>query len=225
MGLLEAYVLRRAAELASDIAGKASSEHTHTADDITGLSAVALSGAYADLTGTPQQGDGGSGPTAARLLTAAASVSNTTGAQPWFPSSGAVAVDSNKTYAMLGILRLLAGTTSHSLQIGFGGTASVEQISYIGIGVKRTMNQAGTTSQMAMSNNTSLTTITSANTTGGGTVVVLGVLRTQVQGGGTLIPQFGFSAAPGGSPAAQFGTYFELRELGDGSITTIGTWS
>ena len=44
--------------------------------------------------------------------------------------------------------------------------------------------------------------------------------------GGTFIPQYQLSAAPGGAYTTQIGSYFKLSPLGvSGSNTSIGTWA
>ena len=47
-----------------------------------------------------------------------------------------------------------------------------------------------------------------------------------VNAGGTFIPQYTLSAAPGGAYSTQPGSYFKISPLGaSGSNTSIGTWS
>ena len=44
--------------------------------------------------------------------------------------------------------------------------------------------------------------------------------------GGTFIPQYSLSAAPGGAYTTQLGSYFLIYPLGaSGSNTSIGTWA
>jgi hypothetical protein len=50
-----------------------------------------------------------------------------------------------------------------------------------------------------------------------------GIVR--INAAGTFIPQFQYSAAPGGAPTIQQNTFFMLRKLGSGSATTQGTWA
>jgi hypothetical protein len=167
---------------------------------------------------------GGSFPTLFKCLSAAANASNVNTAQPWFPSAGAVTLTVNKTYRFRGLLIVNEGTTSHSVGFSLGGTATITGSANM-VGCKRTNGQAGTTPQQAR-RTTSLSTntvVTAANTTGGVVLEVFGVIR--CTGAGTLIPRFQFSAAPGGTPQVQQETYFELVELGDNTITELGTWA
>jgi hypothetical protein len=122
-----------------------------------------------------------------------------------------------------------AGTTSHTFSLGFGGTATVNNIAYSLIsiaGAASTWNYVDTTLSGASANTASMTVVT-------GNSSVAGLFRTmEVKGtvsintGGTFIPQYQLSPAPGGAYTAQIGNYFKISPLGaSGSNTSIGTWS
>jgi hypothetical protein len=50
-----------------------------------------------------------------------------------------------------------------------------------------------------------------------------GIIR--VNGAGTIIPAFQYSAAPGGAPTIKANTYFRMRKLGSDVVTAAGSWA
>lgn len=161
-----------------------------------------------------------------RVLDADASGQNVNTAQPWFPTSGAVAVEAG-LYEFEGQINFTrsAGTTSHTTSILFGGTATVSNI----MG-----SQQGNTGDAVISLSSLSTTLfavatdtpvkaSSTSATEQALMRVRGIIRISVAG--TLIPQFKYSAAPGGVPTIKRNTFFRLRKLGVVGLTAIGTWS
>jgi hypothetical protein len=55
------------------------------------------------------------------------------------------------------------------------------------------------------------------------TIVVKGMVS--INAGGTFIPQFKYSAAPGGAPTMLKNTYFRMRKLGTNVSDHNGTWA
>lgn len=151
---------------------------------------------------------------------------NVNTAQPWFPTAGGVTVAANKTYRFRGQLRLsrAAGTTSHTTGLLFGGTAVVSNIKYTAI--SNNGDVAATTAaqitQIEVATNTAVKGA-STSATEQAVIEVSGVIR--IGTGGTLIPQFIYSAAPGGTPTVLRNTFFELIPLGADTIATQGTWA
>lgn len=152
--------------------------------------------------------------------------SNVTTAQPWFPTAGAVTLSANKTYRFRGLLFLSrsTGTNSHSTSILFGGTATISTILYHAISHTSDTNQAAA-AQRALSGATTAIVVKTASisATELASFLVEGTLR--VTTGGTLIPQFQYSAAPGGAPAIAANSFFELFEIGSDTVTAAGTWA
>lgn len=157
--------------------------------------------------------------------------SNDTGAdsnaaQPWFPTNGGVTLKANQTYFFEGYLRLsrAAGTTSHTTSLLFGGTATLTSISWMSM--QNTGDAAGV-GGISRSNAevATATSIKAASTSGTEQIMcfVKGVVRTNAAG--TLIPQFQYSAAPGGAPTVLAGTFFRLKPVGIGSLVESGSWS
>ena len=141
-----------------------------------------------------------------------------------------VTLSSNTVYAFKGLYLLTktAGTTSHVFATTFGGTASINNISY------RASAKHNTTSFGLSSPSDSFVSYATANT-------ILGLVTassattftaTEIEGtisvnaGGTFIPQYNLSAAPGGAYTTAAGSYFLIYPVGAaGSNTSVGTWA
>jgi hypothetical protein len=52
---------------------------------------------------------------------------------------------------------------------------------------------------------------------------VWGIVR--INGAGTFIPQFKYSAAPGGAPTVKRGTWFRMWPVGSNTTVSVGTWA
>lgn len=130
------------------------------------------------------------------------------------------------------ILSKIAGSTSHTIGIGFGGTATINNINWQAL-----VNYGGGTSgytpwgltanaaTLASNSATNITSTTAITTVGEAyTAVIFGTVS--INAGGTFIPQYTLSAAPGGAYTTAAGSYFKISPLGaSGSNTSIGTWS
>ena len=130
-------------------------------------------------------------------------------------------------FEALYLLSKTAGTTSHTVGTGFGGTATLNNILYELVG-KFT---------------TAVTTVTApdifnAATTANNTVQVLASSATglhfeamirgtvSINASGTFIPQYTLSAAPGGAYSTVAGSYIKFTPIGAaGSASSQGTWS
>lgn len=161
-----------------------------------------------------------------KALSALAAGSDVATAQPWFPSLGGVAVAANTTYFFEGYLRIsrAAGVVSHTLSLLFGGTATLTSIAY-----KADCNTGDVVTNLA-ENQTAIevataTVVKAASTSATEQIAikVSGVVRINVAG--TFIPQFQYSAAPGGAPSILANSWFQLTPVGPGSVVSSGTWS
>jgi hypothetical protein len=120
-----------------------------------------------------------------------------------------------------------AGTTSHSVGIGFGGTATLNNIGY---NVTDTFSTTQIQTSASYQGGTILaatnTTITGATTSA--TVFISVILKgtVSINAGGTFIPQYTLSAAPGGAYTTQAGSYFLIYPIGaSGTNVSVGTWA
>ena len=121
-----------------------------------------------------------------------------------------------------------AGTTSHTIALGFGGTATVNNIIYdvttnTNQTVLNTFNAGGSTNTY----NTAASTV-ATNAITAATVYPSGVIKgtVSINAGGTFIPQYTLSAAPGGAYTTQAGSYMKIKPIGvSGANVSVGTWA
>lgn len=140
-----------------------------------------------------------------------------------------VTLSASTVYAFESVIAISksAGTTSHTTTPSFGGTATLNNISYL---------------QQSAPNSTSFATLTATNscyvtsasgvaTSGANTSASLFVLiairgTVSINAGGTFIPQYTCSAAPGGAYTTVEGSYFMIYPIGaSGANTSVGTWA
>ena len=143
-----------------------------------------------------------------------------------------VTVVASTQYQFDGVFMLnkVAGTTSHTLSIGFGGTATLNNIGYF---AQEGDNSTSQTTVMSGSQpnsyaflSASQTVVMGARTTAGLIVYVIVKGTVSINAGGTFIPQYQLSATPGGAYTTQIGSYFKLSPMSaSGSNTSIGTWA
>ena len=121
-----------------------------------------------------------------------------------------------------------AGTTSHTFGVGFGGTATINNISYIisrgGSFTSFNDTAASATSSFLQTATNSVLTVAYSSATAYQLCTYRGVVS--INAGGTFIPQYTLSAAPGGAYTTAAGAYFLIYPIGAaGSNTSIGTWA
>jgi hypothetical protein len=142
-----------------------------------------------------------------------------------------VTLSSSTVYAFEAVYALskAAGTTSHSVGLGFGGTATLNNISYAGVSANN--NSAFTTDSTTA---IGIYVQTASNTTfSNGTSTAATIFRTytlkgtvSVNAGGTFTPQYTLSAAPGGAYTTALGSYFMIYPIGaSGANISVGTWA
>lgn len=160
-------------------------------------------------------------------LNAARAGSNATGAQSLFGVG--VTLSASTVYAFEAVFPMskTAGATSHNVTISFGGTATVNNIGYY-YQRSSSLTSLAAVSTIAVTQygqTTSLTVATGITETGlymsmrmSGTV--------SVNAGGTFIPQYTLSAAPGGAYTVAASSYFLIFPVGAaGANTSVGTWA
>jgi hypothetical protein len=155
---------------------------------------------------------------------------NVTTAQSMFGVG--VTLVANTVYAFDAVYTLTktAGTTSHTFGIGFGGTATLNNILYRGEGIidngTLPATRLGSTQTSFASNSVSNIILSNAITTAGmyAHFRIAGTVSTNA--GGTFIPQYTLSAAPGGAYSTVAGSYIRFAPIGAaGSNSSQGTWS
>lgn len=190
--------------------------------------------------GTPQGTQRGIVPGAQFYrLDSAYAGANATGAQGVFAvgTGGAgigATLSSSTVYAFEStvLLSKTAGVTSHTIGMGFGGTATVNNIIYylssqdltaVGIGTA-----GGTTTGVFLStiSTATSTTFTQAIATAARAVPYTLKGTVSINAGGTFVPQYTLSAAPGGAYSTAAGSYFLIYPIGaSGAAINVGTWS
>lgn len=161
-----------------------------------------------------------------KILIADDTGTNVATAQPWLPTAGGIAVEAATTYAFEGTLRLsrAAGTTSHTTGLLFAGTATLTSILYDAIANTGDVVTTGTPALTVIDVSTN-TSVKAASTSATEQVLirVKGIVR--INAAGTFIPQFIYSAIPGGVPTIKAGSHFRLKKLFINSVNTQGTWA
>ncbi len=127
------------------------------------------------------------------------------------------------------VLQKTAGTTSHTIGLGFGGTATLNNIFYQVQGTASSSasyainGSAYTSGLLTTASNTTLSVAFTAASMNFWTIIRGTV---SVNSGGTFIPQYTLSAAPGGAYTTAAGSYMKIKPIGtSGANTSVGTWA
>jgi hypothetical protein len=131
-------------------------------------------------------------------------------------------------FEMVFCLVKTAGTTSHTMGLSFGGTATINNIGYL---VRETDGNGSTGTRITTVASIFVASAANTTVTGGlsaatqvNTIRAVGTVS--IANGGTFIPQYTLSAAPGGAYSTIAGSYFKIAPLaGAGANVNIGTWA
>lgn len=158
-----------------------------------------------------------------KVLDADATGSDVNTAQPWFPASGGITLPIGKFYfdGRLWTART-AGAVSHTTSLLFAGgaTYTIDWMADVNIG--DTAAVATATRVAAAVATATVIKAASTSTTENLLLSVRG--RLDVTVAGTLIPQFQYSAAPGGAPTVKRGSEFRLFPR-PGALASVGAWA
>lgn len=130
------------------------------------------------------------------------------------------------------ILTKTAGTTAHSVGLGFGGTATVNN--FFVAGTSATVSNSGAVTQFAggvnsfTSNSVSNMTVSPGFGTGISACYFTASFKgtVSVNTAGSFLPQYTLSAAPGGAYSTIAGSYITFTPIGvAGSNSSQGTWT
>jgi hypothetical protein len=142
------------------------------------------------------------------------------------PPNGTITLAGSTSYMFEGQYNISStGVNPATLGTSFGGTATVTSISYtavttkaaVGVNVQATFSSFVTTAAN--------TTVTISNSTNNVTVIIHGIVRINSGGGGTFIPQFQFSTAPGNDPTIALNSYFKIYPVGTNTVNSVGNWN
>ena len=155
---------------------------------------------------------------------------NATGAQSIFGVGVTLSASTVYEFEINYVLAKTAGTTSHTTSIGFGGTATVNNILWQALGMVAATMPISTvvtgTANVVATNSTAAVQMAPAISTAGfiNFAVIKGTVS--VNAGGTFIPQYTLSAAPGGAYSTVAGSYIRINPLSaSGAATNVGTWA
>lgn len=117
-----------------------------------------------------------------------------------------------------------AGTTSHTTAVLFGGTATFTSVGYLAQVTNPTGNVLANVQHIWGEAATALV-LTAANTSATEHLLIKIKGRIRTNAAGTLIPQFQYSAAPGGVPTIKRNSAFRIWPLGVDTVTAVGNWA
>lgn len=150
---------------------------------------------------------------------------NATGAQSLFGKGITLAAGVAYEFDLLVTLVKTAGTNSHTIALGFGGTATLNNMAY-------TVKYAGPQAFGSGAALNSYPTASGSSVVFTGPIVTAGVYMSfdvrgtvSVSASGTLIPQYTLSAAPGGAYYTSAGALIRVATLGpSGANVSVGNW-
>jgi hypothetical protein len=156
-------------------------------------------------------------------LNSANAGSNATGAQSIFGVGISLLASTQYEFEMVFSLSKTVGNTSHTIALGFGGTATLNNIGYNILENALLVNNTCLTYNISTATSTVFTSATTSSTP---TFVVTLKGTMSVNAAGTFIPQYTLSAAPGGAYTTQIGSYIKISPLAaSGANVNIGSWA
>lgn len=160
-----------------------------------------------------------------RLNSANAGADVTT-AQNLLPQSVTLAASTVYEYELVYSLSKTAGAVSHGVSTGFGGTATINNIYR-----HQSASASTSTAIAALTHNGYQLSATSVLIVPAFASATANIWNREtgtvsINGGGTFIPQYTLSAAPGGAYSTNIGAFFRLRRLGaSGANLSSGSWA
>jgi len=120
-----------------------------------------------------------------------------------------------------------AGTTSHAVQLGFGGTATINNIAYSSdVQFSTTSFVSPNTRALIFPQSAAGVAPSAASANAAQYFIFLLKGTVSINAGGTFIPQYTLSAAPGGAYSTAIGSYIRINPLSaSGAATNVGTWA
>jgi hypothetical protein len=154
---------------------------------------------------------------------------NVTTAQSTFGVGVTLSASTVYAFEYYFIISKSAGTTSHQINLLFGGTATINNILYGGfLQAANAAFAAGNISTAATfySNVATGAQLDSGITSAARTEYVQLKGTVSINAGGTFIPQYILNNAPGGAYSTLAGSYFYIYPISaSGANTSVGTWA
>jgi hypothetical protein len=139
-----------------------------------------------------------------------------------------VTLASNTVYVMEAMIYMSrsTGTTSHRVNMSFGGTATLNNITITGSPCQTVAGNVvyQGASEMYWYTNTTAQPWTGTMTTANAISTAMRV-TIDVNAGGTFIPQYAATVAPGGAYTVGAGSYMIFWPMGASGNITVGAWS
>lgn len=155
---------------------------------------------------------------------------NASGAQSLFGVSVTLSASTVYEFELVFGISKSAGTTSHNFGYGFGGTATLNNIGFLVVGASQASGfgpLAGSSTMVEQWSTSASNTNVSAGLTSAAyyhSATIKGTVS--VNAGGTFIPQYSCSAAPGGAYTTSLGSFIKIYPVGaSGANTSVGTWA
>lgn len=162
-------------------------------------------------------------------LNSAFAGANATGAQSLFNVGVTLIGSTVYEFEIVFALAKTAGTTSHTLALGFGGTATLNNIAYqldYRSGDAVTLPLAAQTDAFTTFLQSASASVISGAFVGANAVHFGSIKGTvNINAAGTFIPQYTLSAAPGGAYSTQIGSYMKIAPIGAAGVISQGTWA
>ncbi len=164
-------------------------------------------------------------PTLFTSTTADFTGTNVNTAQPVFNTTeDTITLAANTTYIMEASYHIhTTGTTSHTLGILFGGTATLTSIGYQALSTNAATEVLGAVSAIWSSAATVVNVSAALASASHHSVIIKGIVRSNASG--TFIPQYQWSAAPGVAGVTLRNSWFKLTPIGADTLAQIGGWA
>ena len=163
-------------------------------------------------------------------LDSALAGANTTSAQSIFGVGVTLSASTVYEFEIVAQMIKTTGSTSHNIGIGFGGTATINNFVYQYFGALHSGTDYSQTGSPIFggfhqsASNTNVSGGTGATVTLYFWIILKGTVS--INAGGTFIPQYTCTAAPGGAYTMQAGSYIRIAPIGaSGSNINVGTWA
>jgi hypothetical protein len=154
------------------------------------------------------------------------SVSSVATAQNVFNTSqDVITLEASTLYEVEGWYSLTTGTTAHTLGISFlaGGSLTINWMNLHARGFNVVANGTATATNGSYIDRLANTVVTASATTAGNMVWFKGHMS--INAGGTITPQFQFSAGPTGTNLVKAGSWLKFKKLGINSTAIIGDFA
>lgn len=150
---------------------------------------------------------------------------NVNTAQPVFNTTeDVITLPGTTSFHMQGCWHIeTTGTNSHTIAIGFGGTATLTSIGYSCDATNAATEVLGAGSRIWIATATATVVSAALASATHHTILIDGVVRTNA--GGTFIPQYTWSAAPGVAGTTLANSYLMLTPFGLNTRAAIGPWA